>query len=102
MKLVFRPFGVGIEDIDTREVRAHAVKVWARTKELSIPLLRSAAEVSTRYTTNGLTFLGDRLLDASKALADVHDSIPQLSAEDSSIERLDKLIAEVKARKEQS
>jgi len=75
MKLCFRPFGVGVEDVDTKVIGGHLSKGLSRAKELvhqawvkSKPVALTSAEVATRILANGLTA-------ASNAVADVHDAL---------------------------
>jgi hypothetical protein len=72
MKVCFRPFGVGFEDMDTSEIKEKGAKLYQATKEhvktglfISLGLGVVAAEVVTRHTANALT-------EAANQVADVH------------------------------
>jgi hypothetical protein len=122
MKLVFRPFGVGVEDVDSKDLARHGKvavdkvveqAVWCSLVAIGLGLIAGKALASKT---------ADVLLDASEALhfagnkvVDFRDFVivPALAqngqdkidhswslTEDNSIIRLDALIADVKARNE--
>lgn len=76
MKIVFRPFGVGVEDVDTKEIKAHASRAWAKVmvtvnKGVAVakPHVLNAAEVGLRHTVNGIVVVSNAIADVHKAVA---------------------------------
>lgn len=75
MKICFRPFGVGVEDVDTAVLKEKGEQVVKEVKVhagnalfISIGLGLLVAEVATRYATNGVQAVATEL-------ADLHDVI---------------------------
>lgn len=115
MKFVFRPFGVGFEDIDSKELhdkgkvlvdKVVEQAMWSSLVAIGLSLI--AAAVITRKVADGLS-------DAARVVADYHDRVitpaQRQNAEDkinhawsltqeNSLTRIDSLIADVKARNE--
>ena len=78
MKLCIRPFGIGVEDVDTEVVKVKAIKAALDVQEkakwfglVAVGLALVVGEVVTRHTADGLTA-------AANAVADVHDDITEL------------------------
>lgn len=80
MKLCIRPFGIGVEDVDTAVVKDKAVQLGARVAEqakwtglVAVGLGLVVAEVVTRRTADGLFIVSENIRAAGNKVLDAHD-----------------------------
>lgn len=46
MKICFRPFGVGFEDVDTKDIKENAQKAWDKAKRVTVQAITVARPVA--------------------------------------------------------
>lgn len=80
MKVCFRPFGVGFEDVDTEDIKRHVASAVKKTKEVTGKVISKTKPVAItvtddvlKYTVLGARYTADAAVMAADGLQGLRD-----------------------------